>query len=107
MDTDQLVDMEPERKKKDKNLYLKPILMVVIGVSLFFFIVLENYNKLNQLKSQSLSMVKSTSLKYKMTSELLPVHHFTYFDKIEVTNRMECLLNKEAVPCMKYCETIT
>ena len=42
-----------------------------------------------------------------MTSELLPIHQFTYFDKFEITNRMECLMNLAPVPCMKYCETIT
>ena len=60
MDTGALEKMEPERNKKNKSSYLKPILMTVIGLSMFFMIVMKNYNKLNQLKNQSLSMVKST-----------------------------------------------
>ena len=52
-------------------------------------------------------MIKTTELYYKMTSELLPIHQFTYFDKHEITNRMECLINFSPIPCMKYCESIT
>ena len=42
-----------------------------------------------------------------MSSSLLPVHIFTQFNKMEITNRMECLLNKQPNICMRYCEEVT
>ena len=81
--------------------------MFAIGVSSFFFIVISNFNKLGTLKTQSLKLLKETSFEYEMTRTTLPVHFFTEFTKFEVTNRMECLLNKVPQPCMQFCETVT
>jgi hypothetical protein len=42
-----------------------------------------------------------------MNSFLLPVHYFTTFQKTEITNRMECLLNNQPEACMYYCQQKT
>ena len=39
-----------------------------------------------------------------MKRSTLPVHMFTELTKYEVTNRMECLINKVPGPCMNYCQ---
>jgi hypothetical protein len=41
-----------------------------------------------------------------MNSELFPVHGFTEFRKYEITNRMECLINKVPEVCIQYCDSI-
>jgi len=47
------------------------------------------------------------NLTYPMDSFLLPAHYFTTIKKTEVTNRMECLVNKQPEPCMYYCQQMT
>ena len=41
-----------------------------------------------------------------MTGDLLPVFMVTEFDKYEITNRMECLVNYESEACMDYCSSL-
>ena len=81
--------------------------MILIAICMFFFIILANFKMLGKIKSQSLDLVKTTELEYEMNINTFPIHYFTEMTKFEVTNRMECLINKAPVPCMKYCETIT
>ena len=38
-----------------------------------------------------------------MSHNLLPIHQFTVFDKQEILNRMECLVNNQPEPCINYC----
>ena len=42
-----------------------------------------------------------------MNPQTLPVKVFSEFNKNEITNRMECLINKIPEPCIYYCDTIT
>jgi hypothetical protein len=39
-------------------------------------------------------------LEYPMESSLLPIHHFSSFDKNEITNTMECLFNLDSDACI-------
>ena len=41
-----------------------------------------------------------------MSSKLFPVHGFTEFKKYEITNRMECLINKVQEACIEHCNSI-
>lgn len=41
-----------------------------------------------------------------MSSELFPVHGFTEYKKYEITNRMECLINKVPEVCIQHCDSI-
>ena len=51
-------------------------------------------------------MNKQSILRYNMSRELLPFHHFTEFAKFEIANRYECLVNGESEPCVYYCNSI-
>ena len=48
----------------------------------------------------------TTNLNYQMTSNLLPIHQFIQMEKHELTNRIECLINKVAEVCIEYCHSI-
>ena len=38
-----------------------------------------------------------------MDSTILPLHQFTHFKKFEITNIMECLVNKNPEACIQLC----
>jgi len=77
---------------------------IIVGLSVFFFIVVKNFNKLNHLKSSSLELVKITEIEYEMNVDTLPVHYFIELDKLEVTNRMACLKKGDWKACMYLCD---
>ena len=79
---------------------------ILVGLIVFFTIVLKNINRINTLKSSSLELVKKIKIEYEINEETLPVHYFIEFNKIEITNRMACLKNKESSACMYYCQVI-
>ena len=51
-------------------------------------------------------MEMHNNLTYEMSSELFPVHGFTEFKKYEITNRMECLINKVQEACIEHCNGV-
>jgi len=77
-----LVPLEKEHKVRDKiGGHLVNILKLAIGIWLLYQVVIQNIYKLadTTLISQEFSLVKKTSLNFKMDSQTLPVHFFTTF----------------------------
>ena len=87
--------------------YIKSLFAIIVGLSVFFFIILKNFDKLNQLKSQSLALVKKTEIDYEMNLETLPIHYFSEFSKIDVTNRMACMIDSNWEACKHFCDIRT
>ena len=87
--------------------YIQTLFAIIVGISVFFFIILKNFDKLNQLKSQSLALVKKTEINYEMNLETLPVHYFSEFSQIDVTNRMACMIDLNWEACKHFCDTRT
>jgi uncharacterized protein YpmB len=55
-------------------------------------------------KSESIKFDQETFMEYPMDSSLLPIHHFSTFDKDEITNVMECLENHNPEACIWMCD---
>ena len=87
------MDLEPE-KKASMGVWIKMILKILAGIIIFFYVIVENVNKIGKLKSESLNLVKKTEISYDMTNDLLPMHYFSEFSKDQITDRMECLINR-------------
>jgi hypothetical protein len=68
------------------------LLFVVVGVVLVLFMIKGYYESIGQEKEQALTYQSATFLKYPADDlpRLLNVHHFTFFDKKEVEDRMDC-----------------
>ena len=75
-----------------------------MAILVFIFIIVSNVDKLNSLKSTSLELVKKTKMEYEMNEDTLPVHFFLELDRLEITNRMACLKNKDWEACMYLCD---
>ena len=103
-DTQRLDKFEPELKRPIYKKYMKKILMFVTAMMLALYIILSNTKYIGTMKSQSLSSAKTTNFTFPMSHNLLPVHQFTVFDKQDILNRMECLINNRYEPCMEYCK---
>lgn len=102
-----LKELEKTKKLKPQSAfdgYLKRIYKLLVGIFVFFFIIVNNVNKLNTLKSTSLELQKKTKMEYEMNEDTLPVHFFLELDKLEITNRMACLKNKDWEACMYLCD---
>ena len=59
----------------------------------FFYIIVQNFDKLNELKQQTLELVKKTNIDYEMNLNTIPVHYFSEFSKLDITNRMACMIS--------------
>jgi hypothetical protein len=94
-ESEDLDQYEPGQGKKNHMKTVKLVLKIAIGVFLFFKIIVSNFNKLGDEKSQSLTFKQHTNLTYPMNKRLLPVHQFAFFNKEDVKNRMECRVNKD------------
>ena len=95
--------LEPAKTKRVYSMYLKHVMMLLIGLFSFIFIISDNFKNLGKLKSESVNLEKTTSQTFYMNNETLPVHFLTEFAKMDITNRMECLMYREPKPCMYYC----
>ena len=87
------MDLEPEHKAS-MGIWIKMVLKILAGIIIFFYVIVENVNKIGKLKSESLNLVKKTEITYKITNDLLPMHYFSEFSKNQITDRMECLVNQ-------------
>jgi len=45
-------------------------------------------------------------MNFNITSNFLPLHHFTEFKGYEIKNRYECFVNKQPEPCMHFCNQL-
>ena len=105
-ETHKLAEHEPELNSWNISSYLKRILVSFFGILLFSWIIYNGAMKNGKLKSQSYDMDKQSILRYNMSQDLLPFHHFTEFAKFEVANRYECLVNGRSEPCVYFCNSI-
>ena len=80
----------------------KLLLTIVIGVSLFFLVIIDYFRKLGTEKEQSLLYSKSTNLTYDVTMLplLIPFHQFLFFKKDQVEERMRCKIYDVEGDCM-------
>ena len=103
----QLIEQEPEQGSSACCLILfKLTFWAATACFLFYFVVLTIVQKYGQPKSEMVSYVPQLFLNYPMTSNLLPVYMVSTFEKVELTNRIECLLNRESTACIDYCDTL-
>ena len=102
-DTSTLEKFEPETKKASLAQKLKVLLtaMLVMGVILYLFIV--NVDDLGKEKSQSIEINTHNNITYNLTRQLLPLHKFSQFWLYEIYDRRQCLVEKDSLACLKYC----
>ena len=102
----ELEKFEPENKKKNWSNYLRQVLMVTSGLVLGIYVVIQNINKFGTLKQESSEIVKETVLDLKFNQKLMNIHHFTYMQRFEIQNRMECIKYHKPKPCFEYCSLL-
>ena len=104
VDTQRLYKFEPENPNVSfVHRYLKKIIRILLMLCFFLYIVLSQSTEIGKLKSQSLGISRVQNMTFVMSSKLMPIHSITTIKKHEITNRMECLVNKKHEPCIRYC----
>lgn len=88
--------------------YVKLAVLLVVGVLACIYIVYANFSKIGSEKSQQVSILKYNDLSYMIGNDdggiqnLFPLHFFTTFNRQEVLDRMNCLINDNTELCIKY-----
>lgn len=83
--------------------HLKNITFVIFATISAIYVIVSNVRNIDQLKSQSLIFNKLVKVEYQMNSRLLPLHQFSIFDKTDVSDRFECVVNQEYQACKQFC----
>ena len=88
---------EYEKKIKKEQSFIAKIFKFFIALitiaALTYFLIYKEYLKIGSMKQQSIQFEQIYCLTYPMTSEILPVHQFSDFNKEEINDRMECFIN--------------
>jgi hypothetical protein len=73
--------------------------MAIIGFFAIVYVLVANFSKIGTEKSQTVSILKYNDLTYYVGDDvsgiasLFPLHMFSTFNKQQVIDRMECLVN--------------
>jgi hypothetical protein len=67
-------------------------MVLFVAFCIVIFIISTKIKLLGSKKGESIEFEQMTVMDYEMNSNLLPIHHFSKFDKSEITNIMECLI---------------
>ena len=78
--------------------------MFMIAISLFFSIITKYLKILGTEKSQSLKYSYHTELVYPLEDiqKVFPFHHFIFFNKKDVEDRISCKIGNQ----MKHCKEV-
>lgn len=103
LDDDEPIDDDDEKDEAEKleekkacsyQKAIKTIITALLFVGVFFGVVKDYIDLIGKEKSQKLTYYDKTNLTYDIFDipYKVPAHHFTFFNKEEVTNRMRCKL---------------
>ena len=103
LDDDEPIDDDDEKDEAEKleekkacsyQKAIKLIITAILFVGVFFGVVKDYIDLIGKEKSQKLTYYDKTNLTYDIFDipYKVPAHHFTFFNKEEVTNRMRCKL---------------
>ena len=105
-DDDEKDEAEKEEEKKacSYQKLIKTIVTAVLFIGVFFGVIKDYIDLIGKEKSQKLTYYDRTNLIYDITEipKVLGVHQFTFFNKGEVTRRMQCLLYDNNQECYEY-----
>ena len=103
---DNLVDEEIEMKKPNRYRQVKYVAGFVFGLYIIIAVLTPTLGKIGSHISKITSMERHQTMSFNLNSngglgQLLPVHHFAFFDKYEMIDRVECLKNSHQQACMR------
>ena len=106
--TDGLLKQNPRQRKllgKESELWIKgKYLLFLIAFLVVVGVVFTKIKLVGSKKGESIKFDQDEVMKYPMDSSLLPIHHFSTFDRSDITNLMECLVSKNPEACTRMCD---
>jgi len=85
------------------RLFKLKYLLLAVGL---LYILITNFNNLNEQKSSNIKIATFDYKLYPMSSALTPVKFFYNFEQQDIKNRMDCELNYEIPSCLNYCQSV-
>ena len=104
---DDLADEEKEANKPNRYRQVKWVAWFFFILYIIIVVLSPTLDKIGQEKSKITSMEKKQNIQFDMNSpgglgQLLPVHHFAYFDRYSIIDRVECIKNKHPRACFGF-----